>query len=521
MKQGFFISLLFLLVALAVLSPVAPLYEPVPARDQGVYLYMGQQVLDGKIPYRDVWDHKGPLVYYINALGLWLTDSVWGVWFLEIIFLFMAAVSSFLAMRMAFDPFTAVSSTILWLAAFAQIVDHGNTVEEYSLPFQFAAVYFLLRSGKTSKGYWNEFLIGVTAALAFSLRPNNIGVHLAIGLILSIGLFSAKERIHTLKRILAAAAGSGLVFAVIAIYFAVNKSLGDLFDQVFIFNYYYSKLEEFSWLAIAKGYDLLTFPVIAGMVGLAGALLYLVENWKQVKKSADIVTRFALFALFAVPIQLYLSLLSGRKYMHYYIAWLPVLALLTGFMMFSIQRWGAKIILNEKYRKAFNLVLTLGLILAFAAQPVLGRMPKVNTLVKTVWEQKTLPQPDHSAVEQGMYVDYIMTHTQPGDYVLIWGNASVYNFLSERESPSRFVYTYAFGVPSYVSQSMTDELLTDIAEKKPLILDATAGDKNLDKINSSLWNDIPATQRLVRFIEENYIHVDTIGPDRFRMWIPK
>jgi len=505
--------LLLLLVVLVVLSPVAPLYEPVPARDQGVYLYVGQQILDGKIPYRDVWDHKGPLVYYVNALGLWLTDSIWGVWILEIIFLFLAAVAGFLAMRAAFDSPIALSTTILWLAAFPDVVDHGNSVEEYSLPFQFAAMYFFLRA-QNPKGWWNEFWIGVTAALTFSLRPNNIGLHLAIGLILVADLMwsAQKERFQPFKRILAAAAGSGVVFASIAVYFAANHALRDLLDQVFVFNYYYSQLETLTWSAITKGYELMPLLVVLSMVGLAGSLIYLS------KRGNDLPSRLAWLALAAAPIQLYLSLLSGRKYMHYYIAWLPVLTLLTGLLIFSMGHWGGKLIRAESFRKRLSLILAIGLIFTFGWRPIVGRLPKLSAVARTVWAQKAFPTPDYSTVEP---VSYILNRTQPADYVLIWGNASVYNFLSERESPSRFVYTYAFGVPAYVTEAMADELLAELAAKKPLILDASKGDKNIRAVRSQLWNDLPATQRVMRFIEENYVEADTVGEDRWRVWIPK
>jgi hypothetical protein len=513
MKQGFFASLLLLLGVLAVLSPIAPLYEPVPARDQGVYLYVGQQILDGKVPYRDVWDHKGPLVYYVNALGLWMTDSIWGVWILEAVFLFLAAMLCFLALRMAFDSPTALSTTILCLAAFPYVADHGNSVEEYSLPFQFAAVYFFLRA-QNSKGWWNEFWIGVTAALTFSLRPNNIGLHLAIGLILAADLARSvqKERLQPFKRILAAAAGSGVVFAVIAVYFAANHALHDLFDQVFVFNYYYSQLETLTWGAITKGYELMPDLVALSIGGLAGALIYLS------RRERDLPTRLAWLALAAAPIQLYLSLLSGRKYMHYYIAWLPALALLTGLLIFAIGHWGGKLSRAESFRKPLSLILAIGLILTFGWRPIVGRLPKLSAVAQATWEQKAPPRLDYSAVEQ---VNYILNYTQPGDYVLIWGNASVYNFLTKRESPSRFVYTYAFGVPAYVTESMADELLADIAVKKPLILDAAGGDRNIRAIGSPLWNDLPATQRVMRFIEENYIEADTVGENRWRVWIPK
>ncbi len=523
MKKGLFLSsLFFLLVVFTVLTPVAPLYQPISTRDQGVYLYVGQQVLDGEIPYRDVWDHKGPIIYYINALGLWLTDSTWGVWFLEIIFLFFTATSSFLALRVVFGSAVAFSSTVLWLVSLPQVLDHGNTVEEYSLLFQFAAIYFYLRSEKNQKGYWNEIIIGVMAAMAFSMRPNNIGVHAAIGLVLiATALLSPKERIHIFKRIIAVGVGAAVIFGVIGIYFAANKSLGNLFDEVFVFNYHYSKLNTFSLQAFTKSYDRLTLLVQLGLAGLVGVISYLYGYWKQDKKELDIKIRFAVFALVAIPIQLYLSFLSGRKYLHYYIALLPVLTLLVSFLIFWIQQWVEKIFPNIRYKNMLNFLIAGGFFLMFGVKPIINQMPPLVNLLETLWAEKSLPPPDFSAVEQGVYVEYILNHTQPDDYVLIWGNASMYNFLTERKSPSRFVYTYAFGVPNYVSQEMVDEVILDIAQKKPMIIDATAEDKTIARLDSDAWNNLHVTQGLIRFIEENYVRVDTVGPDRFRVWIYK
>jgi hypothetical protein len=441
---------------------------------------------------------------------------------LEVIFLFLAAVSGFLAMQMVFAPATAFSTAVLWLVTLPQVLDHGNTVEEYSLLFQFAAVYFYVRSEKSAKGYWNEIWVGVMAALAFSLRPNNIGVHLAIGLILAgAALFSPKERIRNFKRIIAAAVGSAIVFGVIGIYFAANQSLGYLFDSVFVFNYYYSKLDTFSWQALTKGYERLSPLVSLGAAGLAGIIIYLYRNWKQDKKESDIKISFAFLTLAIVPIQLYLSLMSGKKYLHYYTAWLPVLALLVGFLIFSVVQLAGKPFPGIRNKNILNILVAGGLALTFGVRPVIGMMPHLTTLVRTIWSEKSLPPPNYSTVEQGVYVDYIMSHTQPGDYVLIWGNESVYNFLTERESPSRFVYTYAFGVPNYASQEMVDELLFDISQKKPMIIDATAKDKTIGGIDTDAWKDMPVTQGLIRFIEKSYVRVDIIGPERFRIWVYK
>lgn len=205
--------------------------------------------------------------------------------------------------------------------------------------------------------------------------------------------------------------------------------------------------------------------------------------------------------------------------MHYYIAWLPVLALLVGFLIYFVQKLADRFLPNFTYQRTLSLFIMLGLVLGLGLQPVIGRLAILGNLSRSIWVQKSFPPPDVSKVDEGIYVNYLLKNTQPGDYVLIWGNASVYNFLSDRASPSRFVYTYAFGVPPYVSQEMVDELQQDIAEKRPLILDATAGDATINRLSSKMWSDLPITQGLIRFIEENYIRVEKVGD--FQVWIFK
>src|SRR5688500_9132730 len=74
---------------LITLFPSNPNNMTLPSRDSGVFLYVGWRLLRGDIPYRDVWDHKPPLIYFIDALGLTLTPgSLWGVWLLQGIFIF-------------------------------------------------------------------------------------------------------------------------------------------------------------------------------------------------------------------------------------------------------------------------------------------------------------------------------------------------------------------------------------------------------------------------------------------------
>jgi len=71
-------SLIGVLVACVVLNlPYIPYYNPLLC-DTEVYRYVALVMQKGGVPYRDVFDHKPPLIYFINYLGLFLGG--WPQW---------------------------------------------------------------------------------------------------------------------------------------------------------------------------------------------------------------------------------------------------------------------------------------------------------------------------------------------------------------------------------------------------------------------------------------------------------
>ncbi|HAH71054.1 MAG TPA: hypothetical protein DCL74_04905 [Succinivibrionaceae bacterium] len=68
-------------------SPLTPFYW---GGDTAQFLTIGKEWCNGKIPYRDLFDHKGPLIFFIDMLGFALNGgkSVSGVFVIQIIFMF-------------------------------------------------------------------------------------------------------------------------------------------------------------------------------------------------------------------------------------------------------------------------------------------------------------------------------------------------------------------------------------------------------------------------------------------------
>src|SRR5512145_1734028 len=68
----------FLLILLAILIFLflMPLFQAPFERDQGTYATIARGWMNGYLPYRDLWDNKGPLlfIWYIASFA-WLGES--------------------------------------------------------------------------------------------------------------------------------------------------------------------------------------------------------------------------------------------------------------------------------------------------------------------------------------------------------------------------------------------------------------------------------------------------------------
>ena len=68
-------------VLLAVCSWSSPLYPYHCGGDANVYFTIGRNMLDGLVPYRDLIDQKGPLLFFIQMLAALVSrQSFLGVW---------------------------------------------------------------------------------------------------------------------------------------------------------------------------------------------------------------------------------------------------------------------------------------------------------------------------------------------------------------------------------------------------------------------------------------------------------
>jgi hypothetical protein len=141
-----------------------------PHIDSGVYLAAGSQILSGKVLYREVWDHKPPLVHLVNAAALAAGDhTVNAVRSLERVLAGVLAVAAFWAVLLAFESPLAASlgSLLLVFLFYSRRVIRGNQPEEYGAVLAMLAV--LLAVAAAREGQRRPALLAAASGLVFGL----------------------------------------------------------------------------------------------------------------------------------------------------------------------------------------------------------------------------------------------------------------------------------------------------------------------------------------------------------------
>ena len=119
------------------------LYDKPLMYDSAVFQLIGKNWAEGRIPYKDLWELKGPLVFLPSALGYWLLGSKLGVYIIQ---LFNLTITFFVIQKTFLLEFNRKSSILLTGVSaiyFAVLYESGNTVEEYLLPLLSYAFYLL------------------------------------------------------------------------------------------------------------------------------------------------------------------------------------------------------------------------------------------------------------------------------------------------------------------------------------------------------------------------------------------
>ena len=279
-------------------SPVYPFNDWI---DPNTMFTVGKSVLKGYVPYRDLYEHKGPLLLFLHTIGAAISfKSFLGMWILEILFCFAFLTIAYKTVRLYYSGDIFVFIPFLAFAVYSSgALQAGDSAEEFALPFLAYALYTAVKSIKTGVSLTNKdyLKIGITAACIFWSKYSLIGFYL--GWYLVMLFISVKE-----KKFLQLLQGTGWIFTgvlittiPIVIYFGVNSSLSYWMRCYFYDNLFtYGKSDLSVTEKISSGlYNIITSNGIVFILFLAGLLWTVIHRqWKIL--SLLLVTFIVLFS---------------------------------------------------------------------------------------------------------------------------------------------------------------------------------------------------------------------------------
>ncbi len=221
------------------------------AVDSNIFKIIGKMMCNGGMPFRDVFDHKGPLFFLIQ----WLAFRV-GQWHGVIFPEFLAYFFSCLILLKSMLCLARPTISLLGVAVFVWLTPnylgegYGNLPEVYALPFVICGLYCLVRLTQSGKlGKWRSMLLGICTAVVLLMKLNLIGVFLVTGLILFGRLVFQRPFIPVLQDILFALLGFWFICVPILLWLYFNSSLVHCYNDYILFNLHYSNIADESILS--------------------------------------------------------------------------------------------------------------------------------------------------------------------------------------------------------------------------------------------------------------------------------
>lgn len=443
----------------SLLLAVNPWSDGFPGTDASVFLYIGKMMEQGAIPYVDLFDHKGIVLYLLEWLGAALTpESFTGMWLVESLHLFAMTVlvlliTSLFTEKKGARYVTAMLSLFVLDCYLAY--EGGNLTEEFALPWMMLSLYIFLKYFMTQEyRIWEIVLLGVSFTMSFFLRANMIGVWAAFLPVVFVEFIWKKRWKDIGACIVGFLGGVAAVLVPLGAYMFATGCFDEMLQYYFVFNFGYSDSEGSTLSILSTIWFLITLSFSYVLVHL----LALKMCYKD---------RIFRLNLWFTVVSLGLAAMSGRPYYHYGITLIPTMVVPCILVMRELA--DCILLCKEKHMTA----IAAGFFVIQLAVAVLGG----------------------NGSNMSELAAYLQENTAETDNVLIVGNSCNGYLESNRTTKNKFFYQTP---PINISDELYEEFVADITNEMPdtiLVLgrkkDAAASESNWANVCKKLdtWAD--------------------------------
>jgi 4-amino-4-deoxy-L-arabinose transferase-like glycosyltransferase len=473
----------------------SPVYQALEA-DSGVYAYVGSAILEGQLPYRDVWEHKPPVGFYLNALALAMFGhNPWAIWWFNVIWVAITTMVFFLLIRKMMGTLTGCLASLFFLTGVMvpELFQGGNLMEVYGLLPQVLLIAAVYQFFSKQKERW-IFAAGLLTGIAFLTKQTTIALGLSSILAIFMVSLLRREFKHALLRPILFSGGVIAPIVLASSYWLMNGAVYDFLDAVFLHSLAYVG-ERASFLWSLKNTFLSIFPKLTisrlYYIAFGSFILYCFENFhwfvaclhrdrnsRPVDAHPVELTMLAIFI--TLPLEVAFASLGARNFGHYFLTLIPAGATVAAYIIWKTINGVNAIIGTKKISSLLSvgwfvlfttLAWWLGSVVIQCA-PNTNQLASINRIFGGYYEISEMEQ-------------YIINTTKPSDHVLVWHIHTGVNFITQRQAAAQVLFPMNLFIgnskmPDFISQ-MTSNPPELIVFQKPSSIGMPFVDENIDE----------------------------------------
>jgi hypothetical protein len=492
---------LALIVFVAIIATAAPFWNVPLNRDQGVYATCADVLLHGGVPYRDCWDTKGPSLHYTYAVARIIFGAFTGGAY--VLNALAIALTALVLAAIAYQWFARLKfaygiGLIYGLLAIAVRFDMNAQPESFANLFAMLGLLGITWALK-SKAWSVSLISGALFAFAVFYKYALAMPYAAAAIALIFLLPISQPAAYRWKVFAGTLGGAVGLVAIFSVYLLAMGALDDAVLHLNFILFYFPKAQlnpdEFALRSRPMEQTLqymARLPII-WLLSLAGALVGIIHR----RWYGWVIMAFIASGIIVVWGQ-------QRFTPYHWTVCLPAFALTIGVLADEIMRLS-----SERVRTAALPVVAAAVTANIASFFYQDQWLIMGPYI-TGAETKQAFYETHGVWDHAVAADYIRKGTEPGDTIWIWGHHTAIYALTERMSPTRFIYNepllMQLRVDNPWQEQWREDALDDVYANPPVYILLTTFDRTFfDFRNPNVaWRLIPEYNELttVHYLKE-------------------
>ena len=390
--------------------------------DGAIFYIVGKAIMQGKVLYKDIFDHKTPYIYFINGLASIIDYNHIGLFIVVVLILFISLFFIYKVLILIFDHTDLKNGVVIndnqkyvisMVGAFIMgiLLCNSDMTEGYCKTEPFAVALILPAVFLMAKYYYNitnlreipkqMFVIGILAGLTFMINLKGIVLFVPLVIPLTFDFIKQKQWVCLLKTFFFGLLGVIVAILPYVIYMFVTDSVTDMVYAVLDTNLAYAN----DYIV----YDVGSKTIVGSISSKDGILAYIIAYTKSLPVIMILIYISFILAFtlnynkrfkIAICIQFIVSFvfmtLVGRPHIYYLYVLLPFVIII---YLFAVKLFINKLSIfftNVKIKLSRKIVIVIFFVLTLAFNYVLN----VKNINETVDKNKKGSEVFKSIVKQ-------------------------------------------------------------------------------------------------------------------------